>query len=147
MVGERAGSTHVEWYASYVCHAPGVLTQGVQRTLADMHLTGMCLCVYCRCGPAMGYKVGNMPDVNQPANILEEIVWYKAKEIEAFREKQPLPLLQVNTQGALSRLLSHALNASFIHSLTHSLIHWPRLTGFSYGAAQGGCEGPPCWVR
>jgi indole-3-glycerol phosphate synthase len=36
-----------------------------------------------------------MPNVNQPVNILEEIVWYKAKEIEAFREKQPLPLLQV----------------------------------------------------
>ncbi len=47
----------------------------------------------------MGYKVGNMPDVNQPANILEEIVWYKAKEIEAFREKQPLPLLQVGGGG------------------------------------------------
>ena len=47
----------------------------------------------------MGYKVGNMPDVNQPANILEEIVWYKAKEIEAFREKQPLPLLQVGRVG------------------------------------------------
>jgi hypothetical protein len=43
----------------------------------------------------MGYKVGGLPDVNQPANILEEIVWYKAKEIEAFRDKQPLPMLQV----------------------------------------------------
>jgi hypothetical protein len=43
----------------------------------------------------MGYKVGNLPDINQPVNILEEIVWYKAKEIEAFREKQPLPMLQV----------------------------------------------------
>lgn len=43
----------------------------------------------------MGYKVGNLPDINQPANILEEIVWYKAKEIEAFRDKQPLAMLQV----------------------------------------------------
>jgi hypothetical protein len=43
----------------------------------------------------MGYKVGNLPDVNQPVNILEEIVWYKAQEIEAFRQKQPLPMLQV----------------------------------------------------
>jgi hypothetical protein len=47
----------------------------------------------------MGYKVGNLPDVNQPVNILEEIVWYKAKEIEAFRDKQPLPLLQVCHRG------------------------------------------------
>lgn len=45
----------------------------------------------------MGYKVGNMPDINQPVNILEEIVWYKAKEIDAFREKQPLPMLQVTS--------------------------------------------------
>jgi indole-3-glycerol phosphate synthase len=43
----------------------------------------------------MGYKVGNLPDINQPANILEEIVWWKAREVEAMRDKQPLPLLQV----------------------------------------------------
>lgn len=54
------------------------------------------------CGPAMGYKVGNLPDINQPANILEEIVWYKAKEIEAFREKQPLVMLQVRGVWVMS---------------------------------------------
>jgi hypothetical protein len=43
----------------------------------------------------MGYKVANLPEFNQPANILEEIVWYKAKEIEVFRDKQPLPTLMV----------------------------------------------------
>lgn len=54
------------------------------------------LCVsICRCGPAMGYKVGNLPDINQPANILEEIVWHKAREIESFRQRQSLPILQV----------------------------------------------------
>lgn len=53
----------------------------------------------CRCGPGLGYKVGSMPDMNQPVNILEEIVWYKAKEVEVFREKQPLPLLQVRVTG------------------------------------------------
>ncbi|WIA32059.1 hypothetical protein OEZ86_002911 [Tetradesmus obliquus] len=52
------------------------------------------------CGPAMGYKVGNLPDINQPINILEEIVWYKAKEIESFREKQPLPMLQALARQA-----------------------------------------------
>lgn len=51
----------------------------------------------------MGYKVGNLPDINQPINILEEIVWYKAKEIESFREKQPLPMLQVGL-GCRDRL-------------------------------------------
>jgi hypothetical protein len=54
-----------------------------------------------RCGPAIGYKVGNLPDINQPINILEEIVWYKAKEIEAFRQKQPLPMLQVGHGAGL----------------------------------------------
>lgn len=56
----------------------------------------MVLAAACSCGPAIGYKVGNLPDINQPVNILEEIVWYKAKEIEVFREKQPLPMLQVS---------------------------------------------------
>lgn len=59
-----------------------------------------------RCGPDIGYKVGNMPDMNQPANILEEIVWYKAKEIEAFREKQPLPLLQVTPRSHISQCVT-----------------------------------------
>ena len=63
----------------------------------------------------MGYKVGNMPDLNQPANILEEIVWYKAKEIEAFREKQPLPMLQVG-RARLQRgyLQAHAAAGSTV---------------------------------
>lgn len=57
----------------------------------------------------MGYKVGKdggMPDVNQPVNILEEIVWYKAKEIEAFREKQPLPMLQVTPRSHISQCVT-----------------------------------------
>jgi indole-3-glycerol phosphate synthase len=47
-----------------------------------------------------------MPDMNQPANILEEIVWYKAKEIEAFREKQPLPMLQVTPRSHISQCVT-----------------------------------------
>lgn len=61
------------------------------------------------CGPDIGYKVGNLPDINQPANILEEIVWYKAKEIEAFREKQPLIMLQVRCSRQAE--LHHQLQA------------------------------------
>lgn len=60
------------------------------------------------CGP-FDYKVRNMPDDNQPRNILEEIVWYKAKEIDAWRDKVPLAALQV---GAGSFSLATALAAS-----------------------------------
>jgi len=51
-----------------------------------------------RCGP-FDYKVRNMPDDNQPRNILEEIVWYKAKEIESWRDRVPLAMLQVRRLG------------------------------------------------
>eukprot|EP00775_Hariotina_reticulata_P005224 gene5225-5461_t len=56
------------------------------------------------CGPSMGYKVGlqgdSMPEINQPTNILEEIVWYKAKEIDSWRDKQPLAMLQMLARKA-----------------------------------------------
>ncbi|KAI8463114.1 MAG: indole-3-glycerol phosphate synthase-domain-containing protein [Monoraphidium minutum] len=51
------------------------------------------------CGP-FDYKVRNMPDDNQPANILEEIVWYKAKEINVWRDKVPLAALQALAKKA-----------------------------------------------
>jgi hypothetical protein len=55
----------------------------------------------------MGYKVGmqgdTMPEINQPINILEEIVWYKAKEIESWRDKQPLAMLQVTVCKATTQ--------------------------------------------
>ncbi len=41
-----------------------------------------------------------MPDDNTPRNILEEIVWFKAREIEAWREKTPLVMLQVAAKNA-----------------------------------------------
>jgi hypothetical protein len=47
-----------------------------------------------RCGP-FDYKVGGIPDDNKPRNILEEIVWYKAKEIDSWRDKVPLAMLKV----------------------------------------------------
>jgi hypothetical protein len=37
-----------------------------------------------------------MPDDNRPRNILEEIVWHKAREIEAWRDKTPLAALQAS---------------------------------------------------
>lgn len=51
------------------------------------------------CGP-FDYKVRGMPDDNQPRNILEEIVWYKAKEIESWRDKVPLAALQALAKKA-----------------------------------------------
>eukprot|EP00879_Flechtneria_rotunda_P020352 GHRR01021403.1.p1 GENE.GHRR01021403.1~~GHRR01021403.1.p1 ORF type:complete len:298 (+),score=100.26 GHRR01021403.1:628-1521(+) len=56
--------------------------------------------VCCRCGPFVGFKVNDLPDLNRPQNILEEIVWYKTKEIEVFREKQPLVMLQARAKAA-----------------------------------------------
>jgi len=44
------------------------------------------------CGP-FDYRVRDMDD-NKPANILEEIVWYKARELDAARAKLPLPALR-----------------------------------------------------
>ncbi|KAG2427247.1 hypothetical protein HXX76_012443 [Chlamydomonas incerta] len=44
------------------------------------------------CGPH-AFRVGGLPDENKPQNILEEIVWWKAREVEVMREKQPLALL------------------------------------------------------
>lgn len=43
------------------------------------------------CGP-VDFEVP-VPEDNAPRNILEEIVWYKAVEVEAFRSKVPLPAL------------------------------------------------------
>lgn len=43
------------------------------------------------CGP-FDYRVRDMDD-NKPANILEEIVWFKAREVEAMRAKVALPAL------------------------------------------------------
>nr|QKY14878.1 indole-3-glycerol phosphate chloroplastic-like (IGP) [Polytomella parva] len=37
--------------------------------------------------------MGNNGPESKPHNILEEIVWYKAREVEAFREKLPLEAL------------------------------------------------------
>lgn len=34
-----------------------------------------------------------VPEDNKPQNILEEIVWHKAVEVEGFKARQPLPLL------------------------------------------------------
>jgi indole-3-glycerol phosphate synthase len=44
------------------------------------------------CGP-FDYRVRDMDD-NKPNNILEEIVWYKARELDAMRAKMPLPQLR-----------------------------------------------------
>jgi hypothetical protein len=48
----------------------------------------------------MDYKVRDLPqevlDDAKPRNILEEIVWYKAREIEAWKERTPLPALMVS---------------------------------------------------
>lgn len=52
-----------------------------------------------------------MDEENQPRNILEEIVWYKAKEIEVWRDKLPLAALSVSWAGA-PMLRSHALRYS-----------------------------------
>jgi indole-3-glycerol phosphate synthase len=41
-----------------------------------------------------------MPDDARPRNILEEIVWYKAKEIEVWRDKTPLVMLQALAKKA-----------------------------------------------
>lgn len=43
------------------------------------------------CGP-VDFKVP-LDASNEPRNILEEIVWWKAKEIEEMRQKQPLSVL------------------------------------------------------
>jgi len=51
------------------------------------------------CGPST-FRVNGLPDLNKPQNILEEIVWYKAKEIEAMRTKVPLPVLQAAVKKA-----------------------------------------------
>ncbi|GIL70530.1 hypothetical protein Vretimale_3661 [Volvox reticuliferus] len=45
------------------------------------------------CGPH-AFRVGGLPDENKPQNILEEIVWWKAREVEVMRDKQPLAMLQ-----------------------------------------------------
>ena len=47
----------------------------------------------------MDYKVRDLPadqlDEAKPRNILEEIVWYKAKEIEVWKDRVPLQMLMV----------------------------------------------------
>lgn len=50
------------------------------------------------CGP-VDFKVPGS-DENKPRNILEEIVWYKAVEIEQMRQKVALPLLMVQAKNA-----------------------------------------------
>ena len=53
----------------------------------------------------MDYKVRDLPqevlDDAKPRNILEEIVWYKAREIEAWKERTPLPSLMVSSPAAI----------------------------------------------
>lgn len=44
------------------------------------------------CGP-VDFTV-KLQDENKPNNILEEIVWHKAVEVERWRAKQPLMLLR-----------------------------------------------------
>lgn len=51
------------------------------------------------CGPST-FRVNGLPDDNKPRNILEEIIWYKAKEIERMRSKQPLGSLQSLAKAA-----------------------------------------------
>ena len=46
----------------------------------------------------MRYQV-NLPD-SSPANILEEIVWYKEKEVQRMRESVPLKQLQMQVKQA-----------------------------------------------
>ncbi|KAK9824683.1 hypothetical protein WJX72_012373 [[Myrmecia] bisecta] len=45
------------------------------------------------CGP-VDFQVP-LSAANKPANILEEIVWWKAQEIESFKERQPMLRLQM----------------------------------------------------
>jgi len=51
------------------------------------------------CGP-FDYRVTGLPNDNKPQNILEEIVWYKAKEVEVMRDRVPLPMLQALVKKA-----------------------------------------------
>jgi indole-3-glycerol phosphate synthase len=51
------------------------------------------------CG-AFDFKVGGLPEDAKPQNILEEIVWWKAREIEVMRQKQPLAMLNKLVQSA-----------------------------------------------
>lgn len=46
------------------------------------------------CGP-FDYRVTGLPEDNVPQNILEEIVWWKAKEVEYMRDR--VPLAQLNS--------------------------------------------------
>jgi len=52
----------------------------------------------------MDYQVRDLPqevlDDAKPRNILEEIVWYKAREIEAWKERTPLPSLMGMAKAA-----------------------------------------------
>jgi hypothetical protein len=45
------------------------------------------------------YKVRDLPadvlEEAKPRNILEEIVWYKAKEIDVWKDRVPLQMLMV----------------------------------------------------
>ena len=50
------------------------------------------------CGP-VDFKVPSSDD-NKPRNILEEIVWYKAVEIEQMRQKVALPMLMAQATNA-----------------------------------------------
>ncbi|GAX74704.1 hypothetical protein CEUSTIGMA_g2152.t1 [Chlamydomonas eustigma] len=50
------------------------------------------------CGP-FDFRVTGLDD-NKPRNILEEIVWWKAKEIDYMREKQSLALLKAMVNSA-----------------------------------------------
>jgi indole-3-glycerol phosphate synthase len=50
------------------------------------------------CGP-VDFKVPST-DENKPRNILEEIVWHKAVEIEQMRQKVALPLLMAQAKNA-----------------------------------------------
>lgn len=50
------------------------------------------------CGP-VDFKIPSSDD-NQPRNILEEIVWYKAVEIEKMRQRVSLPMLASQAKNA-----------------------------------------------
>lgn len=46
----------------------------------------------CRCGAEFSFVV-SLDEDNEPRNILEEIVWHKAVEIDEMRSRMPLTRL------------------------------------------------------
>lgn len=52
------------------------------------------------CGPSSTFRVNGLPEDNKPINILEEIVWWKAKEVENMRTKLPLAALNSAVKSA-----------------------------------------------